>query len=109
LRGSTVDVDDAAGRIVEAVDEFEQGRLAAAGGADQHNELARLDRQRDVGDSGAGLIRCVKLLGDVFEADLGRGVWPDRELLLLIPDGAPAFRVGKSEVGKSGVRRLHGG
>ena len=63
LGGGPVDVDDAAARVVEAVDQFEQGRLAAAGGTDEDDELARLDRQRDVDDGGTRLIPVVKPLG----------------------------------------------
>jgi hypothetical protein len=89
LRGSAVDVDDAAGRVVEAVDQFEQGRLTATGGTNEDNELARLDRQRDVDDGRTRLIPVVKPLGDVVEPDLGRGVWRTGESLPLVLDGAP--------------------
>jgi hypothetical protein len=87
LGRGAVDVDDAATRIVEAVDQFEQGRLAAAGGTDENHELARLDRQRDVDDGGTRLSPVVKPLGDVLEPDLGRGV--RRTDTPLILDGAP--------------------
>jgi hypothetical protein len=89
LRGSAVDVDDAAGRVVEAVDQFEKGRLTATGGTNEDNELARLDRQRDVDDGRTRLIPVVKPLGDVVEPDLGRGVWRTGESLPLVLDGAP--------------------
>jgi hypothetical protein len=45
LRRCPVDVDDAAARVIEAVDQFEQGRLTAAGGTYEDDEFARLDRQ----------------------------------------------------------------
>ena len=44
------------GHLLEAGDHAEERRLAAAGGADEHEELARLDLERDVvdGDDVAG-------------------------------------------------------
>jgi hypothetical protein len=92
LGRGTVDVDDAAARIVETIDQFEQGRFAAAGGANENNELARLDRQRDVDDSGTCLIPVVKTLADVVEPNLGRGVRRAGKRLPLVLDGAPPLR-----------------
>ena len=89
LGRGTVDVDDAAARVIEAVDQFEQGRLTAAGGTNEDDELARLDRQRDVDDGGTRLSAVVKPLADVVEPDLGGGVRRDRDLLPLIPNDAP--------------------
>jgi hypothetical protein len=89
LRGSAVDVDDSAGRVVEAVDQFEQGRLTAAGGTNEDNELARLDRQRDVDDGRTGLIAIVKPLRDVVEPDFGRGARRAGKRQPLVLDGAP--------------------
>ena len=89
LGRSIVNVDDAVARIVEAVDQFEQGRLTAAGGTNEDNELARLDRQRDVDDGGTRLSPVVETLADVVEPDLGRGVRRTGESLPLVLDGAP--------------------
>ena len=84
-----VDVDDAAARIVEAVDQLEQRRLTAAGGTDEDDELARLDRQRDVDDGGTCLISVVKPLADVVKPDLGCGARRAGKRLPLLLDGAP--------------------
>jgi hypothetical protein len=92
LGGGPVDVDDAAARVVEAVDQFEERRFAATGGADEDDELARLDRQRDVDDGGSRLVPVVKPLADVVEPDLGRGARRAGECLLLLLDGAPPLR-----------------
>jgi hypothetical protein len=96
LGRGTVDVDDAAARVVEAVDQFEQGRLTAAGGANEDNELARLDRQRDVDDGGTRLIPVVETLADVVELDLGRGVRRAGKPLPLLLDGAPPLSESRS-------------
>ena len=96
LGWGTVDVDNAAARIVEAVDQFEQGRLTAAGGTNEDNELARLDRQRDVDDGGTRLIPVVKSLADVVEPDLGRGVRRACKRLALVLDGAPPLSESRS-------------
>jgi hypothetical protein len=84
-----VDVDDAAARVVETVDQFEQGRLTAAGWTNEDNQLARLDRQRDVDDRGPRLFTAVKPLTDMVEPDLGRGARRAGEPLPLLLDGAP--------------------
>jgi hypothetical protein len=89
LGGCPVDVNDTAARVVNAVDQFEQRRLAAAGGTDEDDELTRLDRQRDVDNGGTRLVPVVKPLGDVVKPDLGRCVWSADESLLLVLDGAP--------------------
>jgi hypothetical protein len=84
-----VDVDDAATRVIEAVDQFEQGRLTAAGGSNEDDEFARLDRQRDIDDGGPRLVPVVKPLADVIEPDLGRGARRAGKCLPLLLDGAP--------------------
>jgi len=95
-RGS-VDVDDAAARIVDAVDQFEERRLAATGGTDEDDEFARLDRQRDLNNGGTRLLPVVKPLGDLVKPDFGGCVGSAGERLLLVLDGAPPFRVGSRE------------
>ena len=101
LRRCPVDVDDAAARVVEAVDQFEQGRLTAAGGPNEDNELARLDGQRDVDDGGPRLVPVVKPLADVVEPDLGRGARRAGKCLPLLLDGAPPLaRVESKVVGR---------
>ena len=62
-----VDQDPAAGRLVEAVDHLQQRRLAAAGGAEQRHESARLDRQGDIGHGRPG--RTGIFLRDLLEVD----------------------------------------
>jgi hypothetical protein len=94
-----IDIDDATARVVEAVDQFEQGRLTAAGGTNEDDELARLDRQRDVDDGRPRLVSIVKPLADVVEPDLGRGPRRASKCRLLVLDGAPPLC--ESEVGKS--------
>jgi hypothetical protein len=89
LRRRAVDIDDAARRVVEAVDQFEQGRLAAAGGTDEDDELARFDRQRDVDDGGTRLLSVVKPLADAIEPDLSGGLRRANERISLVLDGAP--------------------
>jgi hypothetical protein len=96
LGSGPVDVNDAAARVVEAIDQFEQGRLTAAGGTNEDNELARLDRQRDVDDGGTRLIPVVKSLADVVEPDLGRGVRRACKPLALVLDGAPPLSESRS-------------
>jgi hypothetical protein len=86
-----IDVDDAAARIVEAVDQFEQGRLTATGGTNEDDELARLDGQRDIDDGGPRLIPVVESLADVVEPDLGRGARRAGKYLPLLLDGAPPY------------------
>jgi hypothetical protein len=92
LGRGTVDVDDAAAWVVEAIDQFEQSRLAAAGGTNEDDELARLDRQRDVDDGGTRLSPVVETLADVVEPDLSRGVRRAGKRLPLLLDGAPPLR-----------------
>jgi hypothetical protein len=87
-----VDVDDTTAGVVEAVDQLEQGRLTATGGTNEDNELARLDRQRDIDDGGSRLVPVVKPLADVVEPDLGRGARRAGECLPLLLDGAPPLR-----------------
>ena len=92
LGRGTVDVDDAAARVVEAIDQFEERRLAATRGADENDKLTRLDRQRDIDNGGTALVPVVKPLGDVVEPDLGRCVRSAGESLLLVLDSAPPLR-----------------
>jgi hypothetical protein len=101
LGRGTVDVDDPATRVVEAVDQFEERRLAATGGTDEDNELTRLDRQRDVDNGGTRLVPLVEPLADLVEPDLGRCVRSASESLLLVLDGAPPLaRVESKVVGR---------
>ena len=51
---AAVDPDLARGRILEAGDHAQRRGLAAAGGADEHDELAVLDREVDVLDGDHG-------------------------------------------------------
>jgi hypothetical protein len=105
LGRGAVNIDDAIARVVEAVDQFEERRLAAAGGTDEDDELARLDRQRDVDDGGTCLVPIVKPLGDVVEPDLCRCVGNAGESLLLVLDGAPPLReTARRQVAKSASR-----
>ena len=102
LGRGAVNIDDAIARVVEAVDQFEERRLAAAGGTDEDDELTRLDRQRDVDNGGARLVPVVKPLGDVVEPDLGRCVRSAGESLPLVLDGAPPLReTARRQDGKS--------
>ena len=57
-RGDAVDQDVAGIRIVEAADQPQGGRLSAARGAEQADELALRDRQADVaqGDESAEVL-----------------------------------------------------
>ena len=61
------DVDPTAGRLDQPVDHLHRRGLAAARRADEHDDLAGGDLERDVVDRGAGLPRV--LLGDVLEQD----------------------------------------
>jgi hypothetical protein len=108
LRGSAIDVDDAAARVVEAVDQFEQSRLTATGGTDQNDELARLDRQRDVDDGGPRLVPIVKPLADAVEPDLGRGARRASKRLSLLLDGAPPFAWVEESGSRGGEETLGG-
>jgi len=89
LGRGTVDVDDPAARVVEAVDQFEERRLSATGGTNEDDELTRLDRQRDVNNGGTRLFPLVKPLADLVEPDLGRCIRSAGESLRLVLDGAP--------------------
>ena len=55
-RRRAVDVDAAGGRLVEAGDEVEDRRLAAAGGPDEADELAGVDVEVDAGQRGHGAL-----------------------------------------------------
>ena len=105
LGSGTVDVNDAAARVVEAIDQFEQGRLTAAGGTNEDNELARLDRQRDVDDGRPRLVSIVKPLADVVEPDFGRGARRAGECLPLLLYGAPPLPESRSREVEGSRRR----
>ena len=70
-----VDRDPALGDLLEPGDHAQERRLAAAGGADEDDELAVLDLEAHVVDGGdpAGID-----LGQVFELDLSHGRDKDR-------------------------------
>ena len=65
---SVAEIDRAGSRLLEAADHPQGRRLAAAGGAEQREELPRLDRERDVVDGGD----VVEALRDAFEPDVRR-------------------------------------
>jgi hypothetical protein len=109
LGGCPVDVDDAAARVVKAVDQLEERRLAATGGTDEDDELARVDRQRDIDNGGTRLVPIVKPLADVVEPDLGGCIRSAGESLLLVLDGAPPLcETARRRVGKSASRTCAG-
>ena len=72
-----VEHDAARRRLVEAGEHAQQRRLAAARGAEQREELALVDDQRQVVDGD----EIAELLGDVLKRDirLRRGIGPRRE------------------------------
>jgi hypothetical protein len=110
LGRGTVDVDDAAARVVEAIDQLEQSRLTAAGGTDENDQLARLDRQRDVDDGGTRFLPAVKPLADAIEPDLSRGVRPAGKRLPLLLDGAPPLcETARQQDGKTASRGAEDG
>ena len=65
----TVDRDATTRRVDEPVDHLERRRLAAAGGADEHDHLAGGDGKAEAADGRLRLARV--LLDDVVEDDLG--------------------------------------
>ena len=71
---AAVELDRAAGRLDQAVDHPQRRRLAAAGAAEQHGDLAARHLHREVAD-GDRPVRVA--LGDVVERDHGNGpsVW----------------------------------
>src|SRR6266851_10413205 len=72
----------AGGRLVEGAHERKQRRLAAPGGADDGDELAWADLQRDVLDGGhVHLVATAELAPDRVEADPDRLAEEVRELL----------------------------
>ena len=79
-----VDVDVAAGHIIEAGNEVAQRRLAAAGGADQSQPLAGLDVKADMMQNLVVVVR-------VFEADIlepdGTGAGLERLCVGCVVDG----------------------
>ena len=64
-----VDLDQAIGRLVDIGDEAEQGRLAAAGGPDDRDELAGRDGERDVLEGRERPAVEVEALGDALDQD----------------------------------------
>src|SRR5690606_14527855 len=72
----TVNLDRAAGRLVDAVDHLEQGRLATPGRAEEHDKLAGRDIKVDRVDGrpgSAGVLFCEAANGD--GASRGPGLW----------------------------------
>jgi hypothetical protein len=67
---ATVDRDPARGHLLQPGEHPQERRLPAAGGADEHDELAVVDLQADVVDCGDP---ARKLLRHVLELDLGHG------------------------------------
>ena len=63
--------DLAGGRLLETGDDAQQGRLAAARGADQADELAVADRQVDAGKGVDVAIADLEALGDAADRDMG--------------------------------------
>src|SRR6188472_1637608 len=61
------DLDRALVAVEQAADDVEQGRFAAAGGADNAHELAGRHAERDVVDRGEHSIRRLKPLDDVID------------------------------------------
>ena len=78
----SIDADLAGGGVLEAGDHAQRRGLAAAGGADEHHELAVLDRARQVVDGHHRPER----LGEVDELDAGQ------RYLLTIPKLNPRAR-----------------
>ena len=72
-----VEQDAARGRLLEAGQHAQKRRLAAAGRAEQREEFAFVDGQRQIVDGG----EIAELLGDVLEGDEGLrgGIGPGRE------------------------------
>ena len=76
-----VDEDAARGRRLEARQHAQQRRLAAARAAEQAEDLAAVDVQRDVVDRD----EVAELLGDVLDADVGLRACGSFQRLLLWP------------------------
>ena len=75
--------DLAAGRLVEAVDAAQEGRLARSGQAHQHADLAFLDRDRGVRDAdhvARPLENRRALLALVQKLQRGRGIPPEDDV-----------------------------
>ena len=68
VHDAVADLDLAVGDLLETGDHAQGGRLAAAGRADEHDELAVLDVEVQVGD---GAVAVAVGLGDVVEGDCG--------------------------------------
>src|SRR3546814_12769940 len=61
-------------RLLQAGEDLQHGRLAAAGGADQHDELAVLAVEAEVLEDGQRPVG----LADAFDADAGHVTSPSR-------------------------------
>ena len=77
VHDALADPDLAVRDLLETRDHAQRRRLAATGRADEHDELAVLDREVEVGD---GAVAVTVDLGDVVEGDSGHG-----ELLIPSP------------------------
>ena len=65
----SLDEDAAAGGLVDATDQVQQGGLAAAAGAGDGEEFAGIDAKVDVVEGGYGAVVEGKFAGDLFNAD----------------------------------------
>ena len=70
--GLAVDLGHAGSRPDQVADDAQQRALAAAGRADERHELARLDRQVDVLESGHSAVLGLEDLADVCQSDCRR-------------------------------------
>ena len=64
-----VDEDAAAGGLVDAADQVEQGRFAAAAGAGDGEEFAAIDGEAEAVEGGNGAVVEGKTAGDLLDAD----------------------------------------
>ena len=69
LHGFAVQADGAAAGLLEAGNQPQQGGLAAAGGAQQGEELVGADLQRHLVEGAQGLSGLAELHAQVFDAD----------------------------------------
>ena len=92
-------LDRAGGRLVEAGDEVEHRRLAAARGADQADELARADVEVDVVERRDGAAAGAEDLGDAASSpvDAGRRSWPTARPVALSGDACGPGRATTSQ------------
>ena len=72
-----VEQDLALGRLLEAADHPQRRRLAAAGRAEQREELALADHQVDPLDRGDDAATGLEVLGDADQLDGGDGAGVD--------------------------------